>query len=162
MNYTDLPGHLGQGRGKLADRQSGHPPLAHRSIVKERAPAISPMLGPSADEAMRTTQLCGVLQGVGEITAVVRSISSDEVGQYLMSRWHSRSSSYASSSGDLYSAVGIPSLASLEGLTGVLARDTTIGLAEDLLDTYRFVSEHLDISITDVQDLVHGSTRTHP
>ena len=120
------------------------------------------MLGPSADEAMHSTQLRGVLQGVGEIAAAVRSISSDEVGRYLMSRRRSRSSSYASSSGDLYSAAGIPSVASLEDLNRVLARDTMIGLAEDLLDTYRFVSEHLGIPISDVQGRVHGSTRTHP
>ena len=37
-----------------------------------------------------------------------------------------------------------------------------IGLAKDLLDTYRFVSEHLGIPISDVQDHVHASTRTHP
>ena len=136
--------------------------MAHRLIVRERAPTISPMLGPSGDEAMRSTQLRGVIQGVGEIAAAIKSILSDEVGQYLISHWRSRSSSYASSLGDLYSATGIPSVASLEGLTGVLARDTMIGLAEDLLDTYRFVSEHLGIPISDVQDRVHGSTRTHP
>ena len=37
-----------------------------------------------------------------------------------------------------------------------------IGLTEDLLDTYRFVLEHLGIPISDVQNRVHGSTRTHP
>lgn len=139
VNYIDLPRHLGQGHGRLAGRQPGHPPLAHRSIVRERALVISPMLGPSTDEAMRSTQLRRVIQGVGEIAVAVRSILSDEVGQYLMSHQCSRSSSYASSSGDLYSATGIPSVASLKGLTGVLARDTMIGLAKDLLDTYRFL-----------------------
>ena len=79
-----------------------------------------------------------------------------------MSHHHSRSSFGASSSGDLYSAAGIPSMASLEDLTGVLARDTMIGLAKDILDTYRFVSEHLGIPISDVRGRVHGSTRTHP
>ena len=80
VNYTDLPGHLGQGHGRLADRQPSHPPLAHRSIVRERAPTISPVLGPSADEAMRNTQLRGVLQVVGEIAVAIKSILSDEVG----------------------------------------------------------------------------------
>lgn len=37
-----------------------------------------------------------------------------------------------------------------------------IGLAEDLLDTYRFASEHFGIPILDVRDHVHCSTRTHP
>ena len=53
-------------------------------------------------------------------------------------------------------------MASLEVLTGVMARDTMIGLVEDLLDTYIFVSEHLGIPISNVRDRVHGSTRTHP
>ena len=57
MNYTNLPSHFGHGCGRLVDRQLGCPPQTHRLIVEERAPAISPILGPSMDEAMRSTQL---------------------------------------------------------------------------------------------------------
>ena len=70
-----------------------------------------------------------MIQGVGEIVGAVRSILSDEVSQYLMSHWCSKSSSSASSLGVLYSATKIPSLANLEGLIGVLAQDTLTSLA---------------------------------
>ena len=50
---------------------------------------------------------------------------------------------------DLYSVVGIPSLTSLQSLTRVLARDTMNSLVEDLLYSYRFISEHLGIPILD-------------
>ena len=53
-------------------------------------------------------------------------------------------------------------MASLEGLTRVLTRDTMIVLAKDLLDTYRFVSEHLGIPILDVGHHVHGGIGSQP
>ena len=79
-----------------------------------------------------------------------------------MSCRHSKSSSHASSLGYLHSAECIPLVASLEVLTGVMARDTMIGLAKDLLDTNRFLLEHLGIPISYVKHHFHSGIGKHP
>ena len=67
---------------------------------------------------------------------------------YLMSHWCPRSLFVLSFSIELYSVLGIPSLDILVGLTRVLGSDIMTSLDDHLLDSYRFILEHLCISIS--------------
>ena len=90
VNYLDIPGYLGQGRGRIADRDQYRsvdrlPPADLRQFVGPRMPPVTPAHAPIADRVVIASQR-EAIDTIGQIAFAAANITSDSIGRYLHSR----------------------------------------------------------------------------
>jgi hypothetical protein len=170
VDYTDFPGHVGQGQGRLSERfrpADTPAPVNKRAmvgpnlLVMPRGPQMV-SAGQSVPDASIRTEM---FSSIATVVTQLHDISSDRCSRYML-RSRGTAPTFASSSAPVHDDYGVVDLPSSVDISAIVEVDAlqrlSSCLSSDLLDAYRAVSTLTGIPLRDMtsQIIRHILSRT--